>query len=70
MSRVEEIEAAILALPPQEYLSFVEWFREREHARWDEQMDLDFASGKMDFLFEEVDRESAQGILRDWPSPK
>jgi hypothetical protein len=70
MDRVEQIEAAINSLAPEEYQRLVEWFRTREQARWDEQMDADSSTGKLDFLFEEAERESAQGLLREWPSRK
>ena len=33
-------------------------------------MDRDSAGGKLDFLFEEADRESDQGLLREWPPRK
>ena len=67
MDRVEEIQAAIGALPPEEYRRFVEWFRADDQARRDEQVDRDSASGRLDFLFEEADSESARGPLREWP---
>jgi hypothetical protein len=51
MDRVEEIEAAIQGLPPEEYERLVQWFRTREQSRWDEQMDRDSSAGKLDFLF-------------------
>jgi hypothetical protein len=70
MDRVEEIEAAIQHLPPEEYQRLVQWFRSREQARWDEQMDRGTSTGKLDFLFEEAERESAQGLLREWPPRK
>ena len=54
MSRVEEIEAAIDDLPPEEYRRVVEWFRVREQRRWDEQMDADSFAGRLDFLFDEA----------------
>jgi len=69
MSRVEEIEAAIDRLPPEEFRRIVQWLIEREQMRWDEQMDRDSASGKLDFLFEEADKESGES-LRNWPEPK
>jgi hypothetical protein len=68
MSRVEEIEAAIDGLPPEEYRRIVQWFRAREQRRWDEQMDSDSCAGRLDFLFDEAERESAGGLLREWPS--
>jgi hypothetical protein len=70
MDRVEQIEAAISGLAPEEYQRLVQWFRAREQARWDEQMDRDSSTGKLDFLFDEAERESMQGLLREWPSRK
>lgn len=70
MSRIEEIEAAIDGLPPEEYGRIVEWFRAREQSRWDEQMDADSSVGMLDFLFDEAESELAQGHLREWPSQK
>jgi hypothetical protein len=67
MSRIEEIEAAIDGLSPEEYRRIVEWLRMREQKRWDDQMDADASAGKLDFLFEEVESESAKGLLREWP---
>lgn len=67
MSRVEEIAAAVASLPAADYQQFVEWFRTREEARWDQQMDHDSLAGKLDFLFEEAETEAAAGRLRDWP---
>jgi hypothetical protein len=57
MGRVEEIEAAIQSLPTEEYQRLAPWFRARELNRWDEQMDRDSSTGKLDFLFEEAERE-------------
>jgi hypothetical protein len=70
MSRVEEIEAAIDGLPQEEYRRIVQWFRVREQKRWDEQMDADSLAGKLDFLFDEAESESARGLLREWPPQK
>ncbi len=70
MDRVEEIEAAIEGLPPEEYRRIAQWFHAREQERWDEQMDRDSSAGKLDFLFEEAESESAKGLLREWPPRK
>lgn len=67
MDRVKDIEAAIDGLSPEDYLRIVQWFRAREQARWDQQLDRNSSSGKLDFLFAEADRESAEGTLREWP---
>jgi hypothetical protein len=55
MSRVEEIEAAIEGLPPDQYRRIVQWLQIREQRRWDEQMDADSAAGRLDFLFDEAE---------------
>ncbi len=70
MDRVEEIEAAIEGLPPEQYRRLAEWFRARDEANWDEQMDRDSAAGKLDFLFREAESEVEQGLARDWPPSK
>ena len=70
MSRVEEIEAAIDRLPPEEYQRIIEWFRAREQHRWDEQLDADSANGKLDFLFEEAEVETSNGTATGWPTEK
>jgi hypothetical protein len=70
MSRVDEIEAAIDGLSPEDYGRIVQWFRAREQRGWDRQLDADSAAGKLDFLFDEAEQESAKGSLRDWPPRK
>ena len=67
MDRVEEIEAAIDRLAPEEFSRIAKWFRQRDEALWDRQLDSDSASGKLDFLFEEAESESERGLLTDWP---
>ena len=70
MDRVEEIEVAINNLAPDEYRRLSRWFHELDQTRWDEQLDRDSGDGKLDFLFDEAESESAQKLLRDWPTPK
>jgi hypothetical protein len=67
MSRVEEIEDAIDRLGAEEFRRLAGWVRERVQQRWDEQLDSDSSSGKLDFLFEEADQESKASLLRQWP---
>ena len=70
MSRVEEIETAIEHLPPEDFLRIARWVREREQQLWDEQLDSDSASGRLDILFEEAGNESRTDLLREWPRVK
>ena len=43
--------------------------QEIEFTSWDEEIDRDSSSGKLDFLFEEAQREWEQGLLNEW-SPR
>jgi hypothetical protein len=70
MDRVEEIEAAINDLPPEDFRRIAKWFRERDQSVWDQQLDSDSSIGRLDFLFEEIEADSQQSVLRDWPEPR
>jgi hypothetical protein len=65
MSSVEEIQSAIVSLPPEEYARLREWFIERDWEQWDQQIAADAQAGKLDFLIAEAMAEKAQGHLRD-----
>lgn len=67
VASVEDIENAIAKLSPEDYARFLEWFRERDQQVWDEQMDRDAASGKLDFLRREAQEARKAGQVRDWP---
>jgi hypothetical protein len=51
MEKIEDIQAAIASLPAEDYRRLVDWFREREQTRWDEQLDRDSEAAKLDFVF-------------------
>jgi hypothetical protein len=67
MSRIDEIELAIDQLAPEEFRRVAEWIRDRDQTLWDEQLDKDAESGKLDFLIKEADEEARRGLLRPWP---
>lgn len=62
MDRVEQIEAAIESLPPEDFRRLVHWWNERDQRRWEAQMAEDSAAGRLDFLFEEANQ-----AVHDWP---
>ncbi len=64
---MEEIEAAINNLPVEDFRRIARWFRDRDQTLWDQQLDEDSASGKLDFLFDEAESERKEGLLHDWP---
>ena len=65
MTNLEEIERAVDALPESDYGEFRRWFLERDWAKWDEQIEADSASGKLDFLIREAQEAKSKGTLKD-----
>ena len=63
MSTVEEIKSAISALSKEDYIHLRERFSEKDWEQWDEEIEGDSASGKLDFLVEEAVAEKNQGRL-------
>jgi hypothetical protein len=64
MSTVEQIEAAILKLSPQELSQLADWVLDLDEQRWDEQIEQDVAAGKLDFLAQEALAEFEVGNCR------
>ena len=60
-----EIKQLATQLPPEELTALTAFLVKRDQAAWDDQMDRDAASGKLDRLFEEAERE--RGTLRNGP---
>jgi hypothetical protein len=52
-------------LSPKELAELAAFISQQDNRAWDEQIEQDAASGKLDFLFEEAAREGADGKLRD-----
>jgi len=65
MSNVEEIKAAIEALPQVDYVQLRQWFREKDWEKWDEEIEADSKAGKLDFLIAEVLEEKTKGTLKE-----
>ena len=65
-----EIKSAVRELSPTELTELAKFILEEDNAAWTKQMDEDAAAGKLDFLFDEADKERATGKLHDWPEEK
>jgi hypothetical protein len=61
MSTVEEIEKAIAALPKDEFWKLTDRLVDRRNDVWDKEMEEDSASGRLDFLWQEAEKEIAAG---------
>lgn len=65
MTTVETLEAAVSQLPPQDLAEFRRWFAEFDAAAWDQQIDADAATGKLDALAAEALAEYDSGQARE-----
>ena len=65
MSNLEQIEAAILSLPSQDFEKLRIWFLELDYERWDEQLERDIEDGKLEALAEEAIAEFEAGNCRE-----
>ena len=54
MSTLEQIVAAILTLPSDEFQRLRQWFFDLDYQRWDEQLEQDVANGELEALAEEA----------------
>ena len=64
MTRVEELERAIMALDPPELSALRNWFQEYLADKWDAQIDEDAASGRLDALADEALADERAGRTR------
>ncbi|MDW7681964.1 MAG: hypothetical protein SCK70_15485 [bacterium] len=64
MLKVDELKSAIEALPENEYVELRRWFSEKDWQDWDEQIEADSNSGKLDFLIKEANDQKKSGKLR------
>jgi hypothetical protein len=62
-----EIKRAVRELSPRELAELAAFISEQDNAEWDAQIERDAAAGKLDFLFQEAERERAADKLRNWP---
>jgi hypothetical protein len=62
-----EIKSAVRELSPKELAELAAFILKQDNAAWIGQIEDDAVGGKLDFLFDEADRERAGGQLRDWP---
>lgn len=65
MSTLEQIEAAILTLPSNEFRRLRQWFLELDYQRCDEQLEQDIADGKLESLAEEAIADFKAGRCRE-----
>jgi hypothetical protein len=65
MSTVEDIEVAVAKLTPDELARFRAWFEQFEAGRFDEKIERDVRTGKLDRLAEEALADYRKGRARE-----
>jgi hypothetical protein len=65
VNNVEQIESAILALPPEQFRRLTDWISELDQQRWDEQLERDVAAGRLEGLAEEAVADYQAGRTRE-----
>ena len=65
MTKISEIQQAIMELPEPDYLELRQWFSELDWKKWDRQIEADSEDGKLDFLISEALDEKEKGRLKD-----
>jgi len=59
MSRVQQLEADVAELPPEEFLDFARWFDAERSRKWDLQIEADAKNGKLQKLYDRLEAENA-----------
>ena len=61
---IEDLEKAVATLPPDQLAKFRDWFEAFDAARFDEKIERDATSGKLDRLAEQSLSDFRQGRAR------
>ena len=61
---VTEIEAAITELSPDDLSQLINWLEDYHAKAWDEQIEKDLESGRLDEVLAEVDKEYEAGLAK------
>ncbi len=59
---IQEIEIAITKLPTKRLIELSTWLEEYQASKWDQQIEDDLESGRLDSLLAEVDVEYEAGL--------
>jgi hypothetical protein len=65
MSTVEQIEAAVRQLSPEDGAKFRAWFAEIEAQEWDWQLESDMAAGRLNWLVDEAREDKRADQMTD-----
>ena len=61
---IQEIELAITQLPKSELNQLVTWLADYHHQAWDQQIEKELDSGRLDSVLAEAEKEYQAGLAR------
>lgn len=64
MLSVQQIEAAIAQLPPNDVVELLSWLDQFHAHLWDKQIEEDLESGRLDSIIADVDAEYEAGLAQ------
>jgi hypothetical protein len=65
MSGIAEIQQAILCLPAEDYQRLRQWFTDLDWEKWDREIEVDAAAGRLDSLVAEALESKENGTLQE-----
>lgn len=65
MTKIQRLERAIKELTPDELAAFRKWFQEYDSEVWDEQIEQDAATGKLDKFAEKALADHKAGRTKE-----
>ncbi len=65
MMQVEQLQTEIERLSSQDFLRLRQWFAEKDWEQWDQQLEADTVSGKLNFLLDEAKDAKQEGTVKE-----
>ena len=65
MTTMADIKQAILSLPKGEFVELIEWLHDLDEQKWDQQIEDESNSGRLEFLREEAKEGKRTRTLRN-----
>jgi uncharacterized protein YcbX len=65
MMSIQELEQAVIQLPPKDLVRFREWFDEFDAQVWNKQFETDAKSGKLDKIAEQALNDYRAGKAKE-----
>jgi hypothetical protein len=62
---ITELKTIVIELPPRELDEFTDWFNEFQEAQWDQEIETDVRSGKLDHLIQQAEKAFGEGKCKE-----